>query len=256
MWLFRALSRHLGSGALDELTLTTNGSQLPKFAQELKDAGVRRINVSLDTLEADRFKAITRWGDFAQVMAGIEAAEQAGLKVKLNAVALKGVNEDEFDDLIRFAHGRGFDLTLIETMPMGEIDGDRTDQYLPLSIVRARLMDRLDARGHPLPHRRPGALRAGQGDRRPARLHHADDAQLLRELQPRAPDLHRHALHVPRPGRCRRSARAAARQPRRRRSSSRAIDEAISRKPKGHDFVIDRRTKKPAVARHMSVTGG
>ena len=91
---------------------------------------------------ADRFKAITRWGDFGQVMAGIDAAEKAGLKIKLNAVALKGVNEDEFDDLIRFAHGRGFDLTLIETMPMGDIDGDRTDQYLPLSIVRARLMDR------------------------------------------------------------------------------------------------------------------
>ena len=111
LWLFRALSRHLGSGALDELTLTTNGSQLPKFAQDLKDTGVQRINISLDTLNPDRFKAITRWGDFGQVMAGIEAAEKAGLKIKLNAVALKGVNEDEFDDLIRFAHGRGLDLT-------------------------------------------------------------------------------------------------------------------------------------------------
>jgi cyclic pyranopterin phosphate synthase len=142
LWLFRALSRHLGSGALDELTLTTNGSQLTKYAQELKDAGVRRINISLDTLEPGRFKAITRWGDLGQVMAGIDAADKAGLEIKLNAVALKGFNEDEFDDLIVFAHGRGFDLTLIETMPMGDIDGDRTDQYLPLSIVRARLMDR------------------------------------------------------------------------------------------------------------------
>jgi len=122
----------LRSGALDELTLTTNGSQLPKFAEELKGLGVRRINISFDTLKADRFSAITRWGDFSQVMAGIEAAERVGLKIKLNAVALKGVNEDEYDDLIRFAHGRGIELTLIETMPMGEIDGDRTDQYQPL----------------------------------------------------------------------------------------------------------------------------
>src|ERR1700687_4544701 len=142
LWLFRALSRHLGSGALDEVTLTTNGSQLTKYAGELKDAGVRRINISLDTLKADRFKAITRWGDFGQVMAGIDAADKAGLQIKLNAVALKGLNEDEFDDLIGSAPRRAFDLTLIETMPMGDIDGDRTDQYLPLSIVRARLMDR------------------------------------------------------------------------------------------------------------------
>src|SRR5262245_56865277 len=121
MWLFRALSRHLQDGSLDELTLTTNGSQLPKFAQELRDIGVRRINISLATRKPDRFKAITRWGDLGQVMAGVEAAEKAGLAVKLNAVALKGVNEDEIGDLITFAHGRGFDLTLIETMPMGEI---------------------------------------------------------------------------------------------------------------------------------------
>ena len=149
-------------------------------------------------------------------MAGIDAAEKAGLAIKLNAVALKGVNEDEFDDLIAFAHGRGFDLTLIETMPMGDIDGDRTDQYLPLSIVRARLMDRFTLEDIPLPHRRPGALRARARDRRTARLHHADDAQLLRKLQPRAPHLHGHALYVPRPGRRRRPARAAADKLRRR----------------------------------------
>ena len=125
IWLFHALSRHLRSDALDELTLTTNGSQLPKYAEELKDLGVRRINISLDTLKADRFRAITRWGDFSQVMAGIEAAERAGLKIKLNAVALKGVNEDEYDDLIRFAHGRGIDLTLIETTPHGPLNASR-----------------------------------------------------------------------------------------------------------------------------------
>ena len=141
-WLLRALSRHLLNGALDELTLTTNGSQLTKFAQQLKDTGINRINISLDTLRADRFKAITRWGNLDHVMAGVDAAAKAGLKIKHNAVALKGVNKDEIDDLVSFSHCRGFDLTLIETMPMGDIDGDRTDHYLPLSIVRARLMDR------------------------------------------------------------------------------------------------------------------
>ena len=255
LWLFRALARHLDSGALDEVTLTTNGSQLPKYAQELRDAGVRRINISLDTLNADRFKAITRWGDFAQVMAGIDAAQKAGLEIKLNAVALKGLNEDEFEDLIRFAHGRGFDLTLIETMPMGDIDGDRTDQYLPLSIVRARLMDRFTLED--IPFRTGGPARYVRVKETGGRLgfitpltHNfcescnrvrltctgtlymclgQDDAADLRSAPARRPD---DAL------------------------LARAIDEAISRKPKGHDFVIDRRTKRPAVARHMSVTGG
>ena len=255
LWLFRALSRHLDAGSLDELTLTTNGSQLPKFAQELKDAGVKRINVSLDTLKPDRFKAITRWGDFAQVMAGIDAAEKAGLKVKLNAVALKGLNEDEFDDLIRFAHGRGFDLTLIETMPMGDIDGDRTDQYLPLSIVRARLMDRFTLEDIPL--RTGGPARyvriAETGGRlgfiTPLTHNFCESCNRVRLTctgtlymclgQNDAADLRAPLRASPDD--------AALRT---------AIDEAISRKPKGHDFVIDRRTRQPAVARHMSVTGG
>ena len=150
MSLFRSLSRHLDGGTLDELTLTTNGSQMPRFASELYDCGVRRVNISLDTLRPDRFKAITRWGDFDQVIAGIEAAQGAGLAVKINAVALKGMNEDEIEDMMVWAHDRGMDLTLIETMPLGDIDGDRTDQYLPLSIVRARLLEPLDAGGHPV----------------------------------------------------------------------------------------------------------
>jgi cyclic pyranopterin phosphate synthase len=254
LWLFRALSRHLGGG-LDELTLTTNGSQLPKFAQELKDAGVERINISLDTLRPDRFKAITRWGDFAQVMAGIDAAEKAGLEIKLNAVALKGVNEDELEDLIGFAHGRGFDLTLIETMPMGDIDGDRTDQYLPLSIVRARLMDRFTLEDIPL--RTGGPARyvriAETGGRlgfiTPMTHNFCESCNRVRLTctgtlymclgQNDAADL-------------RAPLRASADDA----GLIAAIDEAISRKPKGHDFVIDRRTKQPAVARHMSVTGG
>ena len=142
MTLFGSLSRHLASGALDELTLTTNGSQLPKYAGELAGYGVRRINVSLDTLDADKFRAITRWGELDKVLAGIDAAQAAGLKVKINAVALKGVNEDEFPALMEWAHGRGMELTLIEVMPLGDVGEGRLDQYLPLSMVRARLAER------------------------------------------------------------------------------------------------------------------
>ena len=133
MTLVRSLSRHLRSDALDELTLTTNGSQLERFASELAANGIRRINVSVDTLDPQKFRAITRWGELDKVLAGIAAAQAAGIHVKINAVALKGVNEDEFDDLIRWTHGAGMELTLIETMPLGEVGADRTDQYLPLS---------------------------------------------------------------------------------------------------------------------------
>jgi cyclic pyranopterin phosphate synthase len=255
MWLFRALSRHLDGGGLDELTLTTNGSQLPKFAAELKDAGVRRINISVDTLKPDRFKAITRWGDLDQVMAGVDAAARAGLAVKLNAVALKGVNEDEIEQLVEYAHGRGFDLTLIETMPMGEIDADRTDQYLPLSIVRARLMDRWTLED--IPHRTGGPARYVRIKETGGRLgfitpmthNFCESCNRVRLTctgtlymclgQNDAADL-----------------RAPLRASPDDQLLMRAIDEAISRKPKGHDFIIDRRTRQPAVARHMSVTGG
>src|SRR5439155_27256301 len=143
MTLVESLSRHLRGGALDELTFTTNGSQLAKYADELRAHGVRRINVSVDTLDEAKFKAITRWGDLGKVRAGIKAAQKAGLAVKINMVARKGVNEDEIPQMLHWAHGEGMDLTLIETMPLGEIDGDRTDQYLPLSVVRARLLDQL-----------------------------------------------------------------------------------------------------------------
>jgi len=255
MWLFRAIARHLKSGQLDELTLTTNGSQLPKFATELKDAGVQRINVSLDTLDAGRFKAITRWGDLAQVMAGLDAAARAGLGVKLNTVALKGVNEGEIDDLVRFAHARGFDLTLIETMPMGEIDGDRTEQYLPLSIVRSRLMQHWTLED--IPFRTGGPARYVRVKETGGRLgfitpmthNFCESCNRVRLTctgtlymclgQNDAADL-------------RTPLRASVDEA----LLGRAIDEAISRKPKGHDFVIDRRTRQPAVARHMSVTGG
>ena len=255
LWLFEALSRHLGSGALEELTLTTNGSQLPKYAQALKDLGVNRINISLDTLKADRFKAITRWGDFSQVMTGIEAAEKAGLKIKLNAVALKGVNEDEIEDMVRFAHGRGMDLTLIETMPLGEIDANRVDQYLPLSIVRARLLDTFTLED--IPYKTGGPARyvsvketGGRiGFITPMTHNFCESCNRVRLTctgtlymclgQEDAADL-------------RSPLRASADDG----LLNAAIDAAIARKPKGHDFVIDRRTKRPAVGRHMSMTGG
>ena len=255
MWLFRALSRHLGSGALKELTVTTNGSQLSRFAEELSDCGVRRVNISLDTLDPDKFKAITRWGDYDKVMAGIDAAQDAGLHVKINAVALKGVNEHEYDEMIRWAHGRGMDLTLIETMPLGEIDGDRTDQYLPLSIVRARLLDNWTLTD--IPYKTGGPARyvevAETGGRigfiTPMTHNFCESCNRVRVTctgtlymclgQEDAADL-----------------RAPLRASESDEPLQRAIDEAIARKPKGHDFVIDRRTHTPSVSRHMSVTGG
>ena len=139
MELVERLSRHLDSGALDELTLTTNGTRLAEYAADLARFGVRRVNVSLDTLDSDTFRRLTRGGEIARVMAGLEAADSAGLKVKINTVALARDNRAEIPDLMRFAHARGFDLVLIETMPMGEIDEDRTDQFLSLRDVRRDL---------------------------------------------------------------------------------------------------------------------
>src|SRR5215470_11886248 len=252
MTLFASLSRHLATGALEELTLTTNGSQLPKYARELAGHGVRRINVSLDTLDPDKFRAITRWGELDKVLAGIDAAQAAGLKVKVNAVALKGVNEDEFGSLIEWAHGRGMDLTLIEVMPLGDVGEGRLDQYLPLSIVRARLAELftladLDYRtGGPARYVKVAETGGRLGFITPMThnfcescnrvrltctgilymcLGQDDDADLRAVLRANPDDA----------------------------ALSRAIDDAIARKPKGHDFVIDRRTKQPAVARHMSV---
>ena len=146
MTLVRALGRHLATGALDELALTTNGTRLAHHAAELRDAGVRRVNVSLDTLDPARFRVITRRGRLERVLEGIEAARSAGLTVKINCVALKGVNEDEFDALVGWCGDRGIDLTFIEVMPLGDIDGSggfsRAGQFLPLSAVRERLARR------------------------------------------------------------------------------------------------------------------
>ncbi len=255
MTLVSSLSRHLASGALHELTLTTNGSQLQKYASELKASGIERINVSIDTLDADKFRAITRWGDLANVMVGIDAAQAAGLKVKVNTVALKGVNEDEIAGLLEWAHGRGMDLTVIEVMPLGEVDESRLDQYLPLSIVRARLAEKYtlddidDSTGGPARYVRVKETGGRLGFITPLTHNFCESCNRVRVTctgtlymclgQDDAADL---------------------RSPLRASESDSllhtAIDEAITRKPRGHDFIIDRRHKKPALPRHMSTTGG
>ena len=175
MWLFSALSRHFKMGRCDELRLRPMAASLKSSRLILAAAGVRRINVSLDTLDAQKFRAITRWGDLAQVMDGIRAAQSAGLHIKINMVALKNMNEHEIEKMLHWCHGEGMDLTLIETMPLGDIEGDRTDQYLPLSVVRARLMERLTLEDIPYRTGRPCALRPRARNRRAARLHHAAD---------------------------------------------------------------------------------
>lgn len=255
MGLVRSLSRHLETGELEEITLTTNGSQLARYADELAGAGIRRINVSLDTLDPDAFKKITRWGDIEKVKAGIRAAQNAGLDIKINVVALRGINELELPEMIRWAHGEGMGLTVIETMPMGDIDGDRTEQYLPLSLVRARLSDQYTLTD--------SSYRTGG----PAR--YVDVAETGGRLGFITPLTHNFCESCNRVRltctgtlyMCLGQDDAADLCSPLRASSDNellndVIDEAILRKPKGHDFIIDRRHNRPAVGRHMSVTGG
>jgi cyclic pyranopterin phosphate synthase len=255
MTLFRSLSRHLGSGGLQEVTLTTNGSQLARFADELADYGVRRINVSLDTLDPQKFRAVTRRGDIDKVLAGIDAAQAAGMAVKINTVALAGVNDGEFEQLIEWSHGRGMDITFIEVMPLGDIDYARADQYLPLNRVRANLMDRftledIDYRtGGPARYVRVKETGGRIGFITPMTHNFCESCNRVRVTctgtlymclgQEGAADL---------------------RSPLRASESNEllhaAIEDAIRRKPKGHDFIIDRAVTAPAVRRHMSMTGG
>ncbi|WP_246667033.1 GTP 3',8-cyclase MoaA [Agrobacterium sp. T29] len=255
MQLIQRLSRHLQSGALDELTLTTNGSQLARFADELADCGIRRINVSLDTLNPEKFRAITRWGELARVLEGLDAARRAGIRVKINTVALKDFNEAEIPDLVRWAHGQGMDLTLIETMPLGEIEFDRTDQYLSLSQVREDLSSRFtltDASyrtGGPARYVAVAETGGRLGFITPMSHNFCESCNRVRLTctgmlymclgQNDEADL-----------------RKALRQSNGELDLGRAIDEAIARKPKGHDFIIDRDHNRPALARHMSLTGG
>ena len=258
--LIRSLGRHLESGQLDELTLTTNGTQLARHAEALAAAGVRRINVSLDTLNPDKFAAITRWGRLQKVQEGLQAAKAAGLAVKINCVALKGINEDEFDRMIEWCGEEGFDLTFIEVMPLGDLGGEiggerRLDQYLPLSLVRARLAQRwtlsdLDYRsGGPARYVRVAETGRKLGFITPLTHNFCESCNRVRLTctgtlymclgQEDAADL-----------------RAPLRASDDDALVEAAIRAAIDRKPKGHDFIIDRRHKGPAVSRHMSVTGG
>jgi cyclic pyranopterin phosphate synthase len=253
--LFQRLGARIGSSNLKEVTLTTNGSQLSRFARDLADSGVKRINVSLDTRDADRFRAVTRWGDLGAVLDGIDAADAAGLKIKINMVALKDVNADEIEEMIRWAHGRGFDLTLIETMPLGEIDGDRVGQYLPLSLVRAQLAKQFtlidtDYRtGGPARYVRVAETGGRLGFITPLTHNFCESCNRVRLTctgmlymclgQDDSADL-----------------RAVLRASPDDTMLAGAIDAAIARKPKGHDFVIDRRHAAPTIRRHMSMTGG
>jgi cyclic pyranopterin phosphate synthase len=254
MQLFENLGGHVGRG-LRELTLTTNGSQLARFAGSLYAAGVRRVNVSLDSRDPEKFREITRRGDLSRVLAGIDAAQAAGLAIKINMVALRGINEDEIEPILSWAHGRGMDLTLIETMPLGETGEDRAEQYLPLSIVRARLarnytLEETDIRtGGPARYVRVAETGGRLGFITPLTHNFCESCNRVRVTctgtlymclgQNDSADL-------------RAPLRASANDD----LLESVIDEAIARKPKGHDFVIDRRHKVPALARTMSLTGG
>ena len=243
------------TGGLDELTITTNGSQLSKMAKDLFEAGVRRVNISLDTLDPDRFKAVTRWGDLNKVLDGLRAAQAAGLGVKINAVALRGVNDEELGDMLAWCGDEGFDMTIIEVMPMGDIGTEnRLDQYLPLSKVRADLSKRFTLTD--IPFRTGGPARyvkveeTGQklGFITPLTHNFCESCNRVRVTctgqlymclgQDDNSDLRRALRDGGESG------------------LDAAIVEAIGRKPKGHDFIIDRRHSDPAVSRHMNVTGG
>jgi GTP 3',8-cyclase len=255
MSLVRSLSRHLKTGALHELTLTTNGSLLAKYAQELADCGVRRINVSMDTLDATKFRAITRWGDLNKVLEGIEAARAAGLAVKINAVALKGLNEDEIPELMQWAHGKDMALTLIEVMPMGDIGEGRIDQYVPLSLLRARLATRYtltdlpDDTGGPARYVRVGETGGKLGFITPMTHNFCESCNRVRITC--TGTIHTCLGHEDASD-LRRPLRASPDND----LLNATIDRAIGLKPKGHDFIIDRRHNRPSVSRHMSVTGG
>ena len=255
LWLFERLARHLGNG-LDELTVTTNGSQLPRFAGPLADLGVRRINVSLDTLDPRKFAAITRRDQMGRVLKGLDAAVDAGLRVKINCVALKGVNEHELSPFVAWCGQRAFDLTFIEVMPMGDLgETDRLDQYLSLREVR-RILEK-DWTLRDIPFRTGGPARytecaeTGQkvGFITPLTHNFCESCNRVRLTctgtlymclgQEDAADL-----------------RSPLRMNRSDDPVIAAIREAISRKPKGHDFKYERRGQSPAVSRHMSVTGG
>ena len=256
MSLIQALGKRLDSGDLEELTLTTNGTQLHKYSKDLFDYGIRRVNVSIDTLDPEKFTEITRWGKLENVLRGIEAADNAGLKLKLNVVALRGTNDEELPDIVKWASGKGYDITIIEVMPMGDIGSEnRINQYLPLSMVRSNLSKYFTLRD--IDYKTGGPARYVEivetgtkiGFITPLTHNFCESCNRVRLTctgtlymclgQEDAAD-----LKIP----LRNSEGDGA--------LTSAIQEAISRKPKGHDFIIDRRQKSSPVPRHMSVTGG
>jgi cyclic pyranopterin phosphate synthase len=256
MTFFEAMGRHLETGALEELTLTTNGSQLSRFAQPLYDLGMRRINVSLDTLKNDKFAAITRWGRLPQVLAGIEAARAAGLRVKINVVALKGFNEDELFDIQSWCAQHDMDLTFIEVMPMGDLGNeDRLDQYWPLSDLRGRLATRFtltdlaERTGGPARYVRLEETGQKIGFITPLTHNFCESCNRVRLTctgqlymclgQEDMADL-----------------RAPLRTSDDNATLEAAIRTAIARKPKGHDFDYSRQKVAGQMSRHMSHTGG
>ena len=256
MSLIQALGKRLDSGDLEELTLTTNGTQLHKYSKDLFDYGVRRVNVSIDTLDPEKFAEITRWGKLENVLRGIEAADNAGLKLKLNVVALRGTNDEELPDIVKWASDKGYDITIIEVMPMGDIGSEnRINQYLPLSMVRSNLSKYFTLRDIDYktggPARYVEIMETGTkiGFITPLTHNFCESCNRVRLTctgtlymclgQEDAAD-----LKIP----LRNSEGDGA--------LTSAIQEAISRKPKGHDFIIDRRQKSSPVPRHMSVTGG
>jgi GTP 3',8-cyclase len=252
--LVRALGRRIGDG-LEELTLTTNGTRLAEFADAIAAAGVRRVNVSLDTLDRETFAGLARRDSLPQVLEGLAAAKAAGLKVKINTVALKGINEDGIADLVRWAHGQGFDLTLIEVMPVGEVEADRLDHYLPLTAVREGL-ERVFTLA-PSDHRTGGPARyvtvAETGGRlgfiTPLTNNFCDGCNRIRVTATGQ-------LYACLGGNERVDLRAALRSADPEAELDRALDTAMRIKPERHSFAIDRRGAAPAVARHMSTTGG
>lgn len=255
MSLVESLSRHLKSGALEELTLTTNGTQLAAHAADLAKLGVKRINVSVDTLTPALFRRLTRGGDLEKVIGGIDAAREAGLRVKLNAVALKHDNHREIPDLIQWAHERGMDMTLIETMPLGEIDEDRTDQYLSLREVREELESYWTLKDIPLTTGGPAryveiAQTGGRlGFITPLSHNFCETCNRVRLTCTGT-------LHSCLGRDDAKDLRAVIRAGATNAQLIEAIKAAVDAKPKGHDFHIDRRHAAPAVTRHMSTTGG
>jgi cyclic pyranopterin phosphate synthase len=254
MHLVERLARHLGTGALSELTLTTNGSQLTRFASQLARLGVRRVNVSLDSLDEERFTAITRRGRLRQVLDGIDAAVAAGLEIKINMVPMKGTNDDEIDSMMTWAHSRSFGLTLIEAMPLGDVAIDRFDSHLPLSFVRDSLKQRYTL--EPLPLRTGGPARYAKvietggtlGFITPLTHNFCESCNRVRLTATGQ-------LYLCLGQEDRVDLRAAWREGGAEELDL-ALDRAMIAKPKGHDFLVDRSNREPAVGRHMSVTGG